>query len=227
VRRHLSRLAGRWRGFPADARRALRSGDLVELPHLLANRSAHLLFPRDRMLIVAQALDSVREVPPPLGVTITFAAAGDWDLVSEVASARDVELFRERHAAGRTCLLACRDGRPIGYTWIAERIARDVTVCPIPLPSNAAYLYDLYVSPGERSSAVGPALVSARLQLARARGFAEGWRMISVGNRASFRTVEKTAGPGTRVVGEMYYVKVLDRMYPRFTPRSDVESGSP
>jgi hypothetical protein len=30
--------------------------------------------------------------------------------------------------------------------------------------------------------------------------------------------VEKTGGKGTRVVGEMSYVKVLDRIYPRFTP---------
>ena len=43
--------------------------------------------------------------------------------------------------------------------------------------------------------------------------------MISVGNGASLRTAEKTAGEGTRVVGEMTYFKVLDRMFPRFTPR--------
>jgi hypothetical protein len=37
--------------------------------------------------------------------------------------------------------------------------------------------------------------------------------MISPSNRASLRTVEKTAGNGIRVVGEIRYVKVLSRVY--------------
>ena len=141
-----------------------------------------------------------------------------------MASARDIALFRTRHDAGRTCLLAWRGGRAIGYTWFSGRMGPDVTVCPLPLPPHAAYLYDLFVLPSERSSGVGSALVSARLRLARDRGFTEGWRMISVGNHASLKTVEKTRGAGTRVVGEMSYIKVLDRIYPRFTPCA---SGAP
>lgn len=219
VRRGVTRLAGHWRGFPSEARRAWRAGGLSELRELVAERSVHLVFRRDRMVVIAQPLDAVREVAMPAGVTITLATPPDLGLLSEMSSVRDIEIFRTRLAAGRTCLLAWREGRPIGYTWLSERVGPDVTVCPLPLPAHAAYLYDLYVIPSERSSGVGTALVSARLTLARERGFTEGWRMISVGNAASLRTVEKTGGKGTRVVGEMAYVKVLDRVYPRFTPR--------
>ena len=218
VRHRLTRLARHWRDFPAEARRAWRTGGLTEVRQLVAERSVHLVFRRDRMVVIAQPLDAVREVATPVGVTITVATSADMDLLSEMSSARDIALFKERLAAGRTCLLAWRDGRTIGYTWFSERVGPDVTVCPLPLPAHAAYLYDLYVVPSERSSGVGSALVSARLALARQRGFTEGWRMISVGNAASLRTVEKTGGNGTRVVGEMAYLKVLDRVYPRFTP---------
>lgn len=225
VRGRLARFAGHWRGFPGAARRAYRVGGMSELGQLVADRSVHLLFRRDRMVVVAQALDSVREAATPVGVRITIATREDFGLLTELASASDIELFRGRHEAGRTCLFAWRAGRPIGYTWFSERMGTDVTVCTLPLPPNAAYLYDLFVLPSERSSGVGSALVSARLRLARDRGFTEGWRMISIGNHASLRTVEKTSGPGTRVVGEMRYVKVLDRVYPRFTPCS--ATGAP
>ncbi len=219
VRRRITRFVNHWRGFPAEARRAYRVGGLSELRQAVADRSVHLLFRRDRMVIIADPLDAIREVAVPSGVTITVAQPSDWDLMSGMASARDIELFRNRQIQGRTCLIAWRDRRPIGYTWFSERMGPDVTACTIPLPPHAAYLYDLYVIPSERGTGVGSALVTARLNAARERGFTEGWRMISVGNGASLRTAEKTASKGTRVVGEMTYFKVLDRMFPRFTPR--------
>jgi len=219
VRQRIVRFVNHWRGFPAEARRAYRVGGMSELREVVADRSVHLLFRRDRMVVIAQRLDAIREVAVPSGVTITVAQPSDWDLMSGMSSTRDIELFRNRQIEGRTCLIAWRDGRPIGYTWFSERMGPDVTACTIPLPSHAAYLYDLYVTPSERGTGVGSALVTARLKAARERGFTEGWRMISVGNGASLRTAEKTASAGTRVVGELTYVKVLDRMYPRFTSR--------
>jgi GNAT superfamily N-acetyltransferase len=194
---------------------------MKELRQVVADRSVHLVFRRDRMVVIAQPLDGIREVAVPAGVVITIAEPSDWDLLSGMSSARDIELFRNRQMQGRTCLLAWRADRPIGYTWFSECMGPDVTLCTLPLPAHAAYLYDLYVIPTERGTGVGSALVTARLKLARERGFTEGWRMISVDNGASLRTVEKTSGAGTRVVGEMRYVKVLDRMFPRFIPRPE------
>jgi GNAT superfamily N-acetyltransferase len=223
VRRRIARFVSRWEGFPAEARRAYRIGGMAELRHVVAERSVYLVFRRDRMVVIAQRLDSIREVPAPPGVTITIGTSSDWDLASEISSVQDIALFRKRLAAGRTCLLAWRDNKPIGYTWLSERMGPDVTACTLPLPAHAAYFYDLYVIPVERSSGVGTALVSARLRLARERGFAEGWRTVSVENGASLRTAEKTSGKGTRIVGEMTYVKILDRMFPRFAPSAGDE----
>jgi GNAT superfamily N-acetyltransferase len=217
----LSRIVAHWRDLPAETRRAWRLGGAREVREVLADRSVHLVYRRARMLVIAQSLDGTRETPMPAGVTIALANASDIERLGGMVGERDLRLFRDRRAAGRTCLIAWRDGRPIGYTWFSDRVGPDVTVCPLPLPPHAAYLYDLYVVPAERSSGVGSALVSARLRLARERGFTEGWRMIAVGNRASFRTVDKTSGAGTRVIGEMRYLKVLDRIYPRFLPASD------
>jgi GNAT superfamily N-acetyltransferase len=217
----LMNLAAHWRGLPTEVSRAWRLGGLREVREVLADRSVHLVYRRARMLVIAQPLDGVRETPVPAGVTIGVASAADIDRLGEMIGARDLRLFRARHAAGRTCLIAWRAGIPIGYTWFSDRVGPDVTICPLPLPAHAAYLYDLYVVPAERSSGVGSALVTARLRLARERGFTEGWRMIAVGNRASFRTVDKTSSAGTRVVGEMRYLKLLDRIYPRFSPAPD------
>lgn len=216
--RRLANLAAHWRELPAETRRAWRLGGMREVKDVLAERSVHLVYRRARMLVIAQPLDGLRETPVPAGVTIAAATAADIDRLGDMVGARDLRLFRSRHAAGRTCLIAWRAGKPIGYTWFSDRVGPDVTICPLPLPAHAAYLYDLYVVPAERSFGIGSALVSARLRLARERGFTEGWRMIAVGNRASFRTVAKTSGAGTRVVGEMRYLKLLDRIYPRFRP---------
>jgi GNAT superfamily N-acetyltransferase len=219
--RRLANLAAHWRDLPAEARRAWQLGGMREVKEVLADRSVHLVYRRARMVVIAQPLDGVRETPIPAGVTIALASAADIDRLGEMIGARDLRLFRARHRAGRVCLIAWRAGRPIGYTWFSDRVGPDVTVCPLPLPPHAAYLYDLYVVPAERSSGVGSALVSARLRYARDRGFTEGWRMIAIGNRASLRTVDKTSGAGTRVVGEMRYLKLLDRIYPRFCPAAD------
>jgi GNAT superfamily N-acetyltransferase len=91
------------------------------------------------------------------------------------------------------------------------------------LPSHAAYLWDLYVVPEERSSGVGSALASARIQVAKERGFREGWRMISPTNAASLRTLAKT-GAHTRVVGEMKFIKLFSGIHSRFIPAAPAET---
>jgi GNAT superfamily N-acetyltransferase len=165
------------------------------------------------LLILAQALDSFRQLPPPTGVRITEATTSDWPALDGMVTRRELNGFARRLAAGMVGLIAWRDNSPIGYTWITKRLLPSVTPCLFALPANAAYLFDLYVVPQERSGGIGSALSSARLELARAQGFEEGWRMISPANAASLRTAEKTAGSGIRIIEELRYVKVLSTVY--------------
>jgi GNAT superfamily N-acetyltransferase len=216
----LSRWIGGLRTLPHDAALAYRRGGRGDLWTTLAHQSLYCVCRHGHLLIIAQALDSFRQVSPPPGVRIAEASISDWPALEAILTRRELNGFARRLAAGMVGLIAWRDGSPIGYTWVADRLLSFVTPCPIALPSNAAYLFDLYVHPGERSGGIGSALASARLELARARGFKEGWRMISPANGASLRTVEKTTGSGTRIVGEVRYVKILTRVHRWYRPGS-------
>jgi GNAT superfamily N-acetyltransferase len=209
----LSRWIGDLHTLPHDAALAYRRGGPRDLWQTLAHQSLYCVCRHGHLLIIAQALDSFRRVLPPPGVRITEATTSDWPALAAIVTRRELNGFARRLAAGAVGLIAWRDGSPVGYTWIAERLIPGVTPCPFTLPANAAYLFDLYVLPSKRSEGIGSALTSVRLELARARGFEEGWRMISPSNGASLRTMEKTAGNAIRVVGEIRYVKVLSRVY--------------
>jgi GNAT superfamily N-acetyltransferase len=152
-------------------------------------------------------------------VTISTIDEASCAALSRLVPQRELERFRALLSGGRHCLVAWRDGRPIGYAWVAEQVGPDVTLVPLPMPAGAAYLWDLYVVPGERCNGIGSALASARCQIARVRGFREGWRTIKPDNYASIKTLIRSA-PGVRIVGEMRYVKVITRMYARFIPSS-------
>jgi GNAT superfamily N-acetyltransferase len=209
----LSRWIGDLRSLPHDAALAYRRGGRGDLWATLAHPSVYCVCRHGHLFIIAQALDSFRQVPPPPGVRITEASTSDWPALDAIVTRRELNGFVRRLAAGGVGLIAWRDGSPVGYTWITERLIPGVTPRLFTLPAHAAYLFDLYVVPSERREGIGSALTSARLELARGRGFEEGWRMISPSNGASLRTVEKTAGRGTRVVGELRYVKVLSKVY--------------
>jgi GNAT superfamily N-acetyltransferase len=209
----LSRWIGDLRTLPHDAALAYRRGGRRDLWTALAHQSLYCVCRHGHLLLIAQPLDSFRQVPPPPGVRITQASPSDWPALDAIVTRRELKVFGRRMAAGMVGLIAWRNGSPIGYTWMTERLLPFVTPCTFALPSNAAYLFDLYVVPQERSAGTGSALVSARLELARGRGFEEGWRMTSPANGASLRTLEKTAGGGARVVRELRYLKVLTKVY--------------
>ena len=203
------------RTFPGDAALAYRHHGWRGVWDALAPRTVERIFRAGRMLIFAQSLDTSPEVAPPPGVRIAPLSEADWPALSSLVTQRDLARFRALAVAGRHGLIAWRGPQPIGYGWVAERIGPDVTACAFALPAHAAYLWDLYVIPGERSNGIGSALASARIRTARELGFSEGWRMIEPSNRASLRTLAKT-GNGTRVVGELRFVKFLSRVHVRF-----------
>jgi ribosomal protein S18 acetylase RimI-like enzyme len=208
-----------WRTFPADAALSYRNNGFPGIWKALAPRTVHRVFRHGRLIVFAQALDRVADILPPPGVRIAPVQASEWPALGSIVTRRDLNRFQGLVAAGRHCLVAWRGARPIGYAWVAERAGPDVSMVPLPLPDDAAYLWDLYVLPTERCNGIGSALATARLNIARARGFREGWRTIAPSNRASLRTLERS-GAGARMVGELRYLKLVTRMYVRFTPRS-------
>jgi GNAT superfamily N-acetyltransferase len=213
VRGKLSRWMGDIRTLPHDAALAYRRGGARDLWTTLAHPSLYCVCRHGHLLILAQPLDSFRRLPAPGGVRITEATGSDLPALEGMVTRRELKGFARRLDAGMVGLIAWRDTRPIGYTWVTKRLLPSFTPCFFALPANAAYLFDLYVVPQERSGGIGSALSSARLEVARAQGFEEGWRMIAPSNAASLRTAEKTGRGGTRVVGEIRYVKFLSKMY--------------
>ena len=207
------------RTLPADAALGYRNEGVRGAWKAVATRSLHRLLRTGRLIVFAHQLDREVDVPPlPPGVRISRGSELDVPALSSLIGQRELVRFRELMARGRHCLIAWRDDRPVGYTWVAGGVGPDVTMWPLPFefPSDAAYLWNLYVLPTERSSGIGTALARARLQLARELGFREGWRMVAPTNRASLRTVEKS-GSGTRVIGKLKFVQLLGRTYGRFT----------
>lgn len=206
--------------LPEDAALAYRRGGLPELWQAVAERSVYRLVRWGRVLVIVQRLDEFREVAPPMGITIRRATKSDLPALGEIMSRRDVERFADNVARGRSCFVAWEGERPVGYAWNADRFSSDMTTtaCPLALPQTATYLWNLYVVPSRRCHGVGAALASARLRLARDRGLREAWMMIAPTNHASLRSAAKTAGPNTRIVGDLRYLKLLTRVYGRFRP---------
>jgi len=224
VRDRLKKYAHDLRTLPADAAVAWRLEGWRGVRDALAPRTLHRVFRRGRLVVYAQPVTGARDVPPPPGVRLAPLGRADWPALASLVTGRELERFRVLIGRGHSCILAWRGERPIGYAWVARRMDADVSQCPLPLPEHAAYLWDLYVAPDERSSGIGSALASARLRIAREAGCREGWRMIERTNGASLRTLSKS-GDSTRVVGEMRYLKLLTWMHARFAPAAGGSGG--
>jgi len=203
--------------LPGDAALAYRNEGLRGVWDAVSTRTIHRIVRVSRLTIFAQPLDVIPEVKLPAGVTIELLRPEQIPALASIAGERDRERFRNLLEIGCIGLVAWRGSRPIGYAWVAPAVRPEVSQCPLVLPANAAYLWDLYVLPAERRSGVGSALASGRLRAAKALGFAEGWRMITPDNAPSLSTLRRT-GASTRVVGELRYLKLGNRLFTRFTP---------
>jgi ribosomal protein S18 acetylase RimI-like enzyme len=217
------------RTFPADAALGYRHEGLRGAWKALAARTLHRVVRTGRLVVFAHPVGShTEDTALPQGVRIARATEQDVPALSALVGQREVIRFHDLIASGRHCLIAWRDEQPVGYTWVSAGIGPDVSLWPLPFqfPSDAAYLWNLYVLPSERSSGIGTALARARLQLARELGFREGWRMVAPTNRASLRTVQKSGPPGTRVIGELNFVQLLGRTWGRFRPHAASSAGT-
>jgi ribosomal protein S18 acetylase RimI-like enzyme len=209
-----------WSSFPSDAALGYRAEGVRGVWSALAERSVYRVFRMGRLTVYAQPLGNIPVLPPPPGIRVAAIRDEEWPVFSSLVSQRNLSRFRARAQAGCHCLVAWRGSTPLGYAWVAEQITPLVSEVPPPLPPDAAYLWDLFVIPGERGNGIGSALAHARLHTAQALGFREGWRMISPSNTASIRTLDKS-GSEALVIGELRYLKVVTRLRVRFIPAPD------
>lgn len=200
----------------ADLRDAWREGGASQLAVEFREAVQFRLFRHGELLIIEYDLAHIApgELPDGVEVRICESPAEQGPLAA-ITNRRTRERFRRATKGGRECLVAWRGDRPVGYTWLSDRIAHDIEQFPIPLPEDALYGWDLYVHPSERRSGIGSALTRARLLRSRELGYRVGWRAIDTGNLAAVGTVRRTAGDGTRVVGRLRYVRVLGRSWGR------------
>ena len=205
------------RTFPCAAAAAWRHQGIRGALTELRQRTLDRIIRHGRALVIEQELTSLPEVRTPAGVRVERFAGPDWSPLERIASRGTIDRFRRSVARGRSCLVAWRGERAIGYSWISDRVEPDIETYPLPLPAGTAYLWDLYVEPAERSSGVGSALVGVRLRYAREWGFRAAWRAIDVCNRASLRTLDKTTNE-TRLVGKLTYLSLLAVKRARFRP---------
>jgi GNAT superfamily N-acetyltransferase len=210
--------------FPGDAALAYRNEGLRGVWGAITPRTIYRVVRVSRLTIFAQPLDPIPEVRMPAGVTIARLRLEQIPALAPIAGERDRERFRRLREIGCVGLVAWRGTRPVGYAWVATEMRPEVSHCPLELPADAAYLWDLYVIPAERRSGVGSALASERLRAARDLGRREGWRMITPDNTASLRTLHRS-GASTRVVGEIRYLKLGSRLFARFTPGTPVTAA--
>jgi GNAT superfamily N-acetyltransferase len=212
--------------FPGDAALAFRNEGVRGVWGAIAPRTVHRVVRACRLTVFAQPLHKIPDLRPPAGVSIAPLRLEQIPALSQIAGVLDRERFRRLLQIGCVGLVAWRGSRPVGYAWVATEMRPEVSQCPLELPANAAYLWDLYVVPAERGSGVGSALARERLRAARVLGRTEGWRMIAPDNTASLGTLRRS-GAATRVVGQIRYFKLGSRLFARFTPRRPPASGSP
>jgi GNAT superfamily N-acetyltransferase len=214
VRTVTMRRRSTFRAFRRDLALTWRTGGLAEA---VLHRTLHRLYRRRKYVLFEHDLSGDVRAPLPPGVEIRFLEDRDWPSLTELITSSAVERFRRRAAQGRTCLVAWQNGRPIGHAWVSERIDIDVEPHPIPLPSDAVYLWDLYVDPADRSRGVGSALTTARLDHARERGFRRAWTMNAFGNLPSMTVTERASPRRVRLLGEVTLVWLLGRVRARHT----------
>ncbi|HEX5436124.1 MAG TPA: GNAT family N-acetyltransferase [Gemmatimonadaceae bacterium] len=215
------------RTFPSDAALAWRMDGAMGVWKEISARTIQRMVLRARPIVVEQDFARFVRMAPPPGVRVQLLTDHDWPALATIATQRTLERFRRAAANGRRGIVAWKDDRPIGYNWCSERMDAAIEIFPLPLPADATYHWASYVVPWERRTGVGSALVNHQLEYARTRGFRRSWRVIAVSNHASLRTVERAAGGGTRIVGELAYLSVLGRTIARFVPAEAGGANAP
>jgi GNAT superfamily N-acetyltransferase len=146
-----------------------------------------------RRFLIEADLTRLAELAPPSEVDIRPFNGPDWSLLGSMMPGRRAGEFDEAAAAGRTCLVAWKRRRAVGYAWFSTTIESRHERYDLPLPSDAVYIHQLRVVRSERRQGVASALLSAGLSLGRERGLCRSWIILDPRNVASVRTIARVA----------------------------------
>jgi GNAT superfamily N-acetyltransferase len=175
--------------------------------HDLRNRSWSRVFRSGHFLALEQEVEGTPVPTMPAGVSIERLGEADLARLAGIVRRRDLAQFALRLEHGRECYVALRNGGAVGYGWISLRLSPKIETYPLPLPGDAAYLWDLFVVKSARAQGIGAALVASRVQALRQRGIGRFWRLLSPRRPAAMATAAKLSCESTRVVGEIVHRK--------------------
>lgn len=195
--------------FPMDAAVAWRSAGPKGVWGEVRRRTVDRLGGYAVRFLVETDLSRLEDIQTPGGVAIREFTGPDWSGVEQLVQ-RAGSQQAEALASGRHCLVAWRGEQAIGCVWFSEQMEYRHESYDLPLPSDAVYVWQVGVFPGERRRGVAAALLAAGLRQAMARGRRRSWAIIHPKNQGSLLTFAKV-GP-SRVVGTVARVKVLSWM---------------
>ncbi|HEU5305078.1 MAG TPA: GNAT family N-acetyltransferase [Gemmatimonadales bacterium] len=204
------------RTFPTDAAEAWRAGGWRAVWDDLRGRTLDRIGNYARHYVIEMDLSQLAELTLPNGVEVGPYAGPDWQVLGNVVGRRLAAQHAEAAAAGRLCIVAWKDGRAVGCTWLSNTIQMRYESYDLPLPPDAVYILGTHVSPAERRLGVAAALVGTVLRLARQQGRNRAWTMVHPDNRGSLRTVVRVAP--SRILGTVARIKLLSWMFNRFRP---------
>jgi GNAT superfamily N-acetyltransferase len=143
---------------------------------------------------------------------------GPWTRLDAVPGPVPSARLAEWSLDGMTCLLAERGAAPVGHVWVDPGVRRARHSAAPDLPSDAVLVRNLYVLATERGRGVGGALVAAALRHAAARGFRRARYTVRRDNQPSRLAFERAAGHPPRLLGDLVYLRIVDRVRRSFVP---------
>jgi GNAT superfamily N-acetyltransferase len=190
-------------GLPARVRvRAKREGtaelarqvrrDLVDVRH-------HFLF--------RQPVGDGPKPDLPSGVTVGAPTPAE---LGELGSLIPRYQLAERLDRGDQCLVARLEGRVVGCIWLAPGpLPSDYYPTPVSLAPDEVYTDGLFVDRAFRGQGIGGALLRARIDAARERGYRACLSHVRAGNTPALRSHARYGNP---VVEDVYSVVLCRRI---------------
>ena len=210
----LKKYASDCRTLPRDVRGAWHTGGAAGVWLELRRRTMDRVVGYSSGLVIETDLVGLAETRLPPGIEIAAFGGPDWSSLGDLVDDRLSASFAADAAAGRSCIVAWRGERAVGYAWASPAVEARYESFELPLPVDAVYAWHTLVAREERGTGIGSALVSSELHRARAQGYRRSWTVIVPENRASLRTVA-AVGP-SRIVGTVMRVKLLSSMHSHY-----------